>query len=197
KCLKCDCLWSEHQHITYEYETNIVRLDGSCSLADIDKRISDLRDEKTKIEDIYKKLAKFLHANSILPLNDDILEYLRHFIREEQIKKNSDSQNNDVIQGLEEMMKSYEQEMELFKRTIHSEKDRSSSKDVLKSDEIFSLVETLYNLPINGQNIREQVKVLIINQKKLISKREVLVKLPAKADSSTLMRQFKNIKSSN
>ncbi|CAF2996654.1 unnamed protein product [Rotaria socialis] len=197
KCLKCNCLWSEHQHITYEYETNIARLNGSCSLADIDKRISDLRDEQTKIEDIYKKLAKFLHANSMLPLNDDILEYLRLFIREEQMKKNSGSQNNDVIQGLKEMMKSYEQEMELFKRTIDSEKDRSSSKDVLKSYEIFSLVGTLYRLPINGSKIREQVNGLNINQTKLISKQEVLVELPAKADSSALMRQFKNIMSSN
>ncbi|CAF3577730.1 unnamed protein product [Rotaria socialis] len=197
KCLKCDCLWSEHQHITYEYETNIVRLNGSCSLADIDKRISDLRDEQTKIEDIYKKLAKFLHANSMLPLNDDILEYLSCFIRQEQMKKDSGSQNNDIIQGLKEMMKSYEQEMKLFKRTIGSEKDRSSSKDVLKSDEIFSLVRTLYDLPINGKKIREQVEVLIFNQKKLISKQEVLVELPAKADSSALMRQFKNIMSSN
>ncbi|CAM4813124.1 unnamed protein product [Rotaria magnacalcarata] len=196
KCLKCDCLWSEHQHITYEYETSIHRLNGSSSLADIDKRISDLRDEKKKIEDVYKKLAKFLHANAILPLNDDILEYLRHFIREEQMKKNSGSQNNDVIQGLEEMMKSYEQEMELFKQTIDSEKDRSSSKDVLKSDEIFSLVGTLYRLPINGSKIREQVNGLNINQNKLSLKREVFVELPSKANSSTVMKQFKNIISS-
>jgi hypothetical protein len=104
-------------------------------LSDIDKRISDLRDEKTQIETVYKKLAKFLHANAILPLNDDILEYIRHFIREEQMKKNA-----DVVEGLEKMMKDYTEEMELFKKVIEKEKDPSDSRDVLQPEEIFPLV---------------------------------------------------------
>ncbi|CAF3385692.1 unnamed protein product [Rotaria sp. Silwood2] len=193
KCTKCKCSWKTHQHITYEYETNVRRLTEASSLSDIDKRISDLKDEKSKIEDVYKKLSKFLHANAILPLNDDILEYLKLFIKEEQMKKNAGNQNNDVIQGLEQMMKDYEEEINLFKKTIENEKDRSNAKDVLKSDDIFPLVGTLYRLPINGKKIREQVDGLKISQNNISSKREIFVELPVKANSSTIMCQFKNI----
>ncbi|CAF4223693.1 unnamed protein product, partial [Rotaria sordida] len=193
QCTKCKCSWQKHQHITYEYETNVRRLTEASSLSDIDKRISDLKDEKSKIEDVYKKLSKFLHANAILPLNDDILEYLRLFIKEEQMKKNAGNQNNDVIQGLEQMMKDYEEEINLFKKTIENEKDRSNAKDVLKPDEIFPLVGSLYRLPINGKKIREQVDGLKISQNNISSKREVFVELPVKANSSTIMRQFQNI----
>ncbi|CAF1157636.1 unnamed protein product [Rotaria sordida] len=193
QCTKCKCSWQKHQHITYEYETNVRRLTEASSLSDIDKRISDLKDEKSKIEDVYKKLSKFLHANAILPLNDDILEYLRLFIKEEQMKKSAGNQNNDVIQGLEQMMKDYEEEINLFKKTIENEKDRSNAKDVLKPDEIFPLVGSLYRLPINGKKIREQVDGLKISQNNISSKREVFVELPVKANSSTIMRQFQNI----
>jgi hypothetical protein len=161
-------------------------------LSDIDKRISDLRDEKTQIETVYKKLAKFLHANAILPLNDDILEYIRHFIREEQMKKNA-----DVVEGLEKMMKDYTEEMELFKKVIEKEKDPSDSRDVLQPEEIFPLVGTLYRLPINGRKIREQVDGLKITQENISSKREIFVELPAKANSSKVMRQFKDALASN
>jgi vacuolar-type H+-ATPase subunit F/Vma7 len=154
-------------------------------LSDIDKRISDLRDEKTQIEGVYKKLAKFLHANAILPINDDILEYIRHFIREEQMKKNA-----DVVQGLEQMMKDYTEEMELFKKAIEKEKDPSNSRDILQPDGIFPLVGTLYRLPINGKKIREQVDGLKITQADISSKREIFVELPAKANSSKVMREF-------
>ncbi|CAF4234157.1 unnamed protein product, partial [Rotaria sordida] len=68
---------------------------------------------------------------------------------------------------------------------------------VLKPDEIFPLVGTLYRLPINGSQIREQVNGLKLNQENLSAKREIFVQLPAKANSSKVMLQFKNIISSS
>ena len=56
-----------------------------------------------------KKLAKFLHTNAILRLNDEIIEYLKHFIREEQMK-----QKRSVVQGFHETMESYNQEIQMF-----------------------------------------------------------------------------------
>ncbi|CAF3545228.1 unnamed protein product [Rotaria sp. Silwood1] len=196
-CRKCGCSWKKHQHITYEYETQLTCLNKSSSLSDIDQRLRDLRFEKTEIENVYKKLAKFLHANAILPINDDILEYLRHFIREEQMKKNSGGQNNDIIHNLEQIMRNYEEEINLFREAIKNDTDPSNRKDVLKPNEIFPLVGTLYRLPINGSQIREQVDELKLNQGNLSAKREIFVRLPAKANSSKVMLQFKNIISSN
>jgi hypothetical protein len=185
-CRECGCSWEQHQHITYEYETKLACLEGQSSLADIDKRISDLREEKRIIEDVYKKLAKFLHANAILPINDDIIEYLRHFMREEEMNKNA-----NVVQGLEQMMKDYQEEMDLFKETIKNDKNSANAKDVLQHDEIFPLVGTLYRLPINGQKIREQVQGLKITQQSISAQREIFVELPAKAASSQVMLQFR------
>ncbi|UJR20042.1 hypothetical protein I4U23_023176 [Adineta vaga] len=187
KCMKCGCSWKEHQHITYEYQTNLTRLGGRLSLDDIDQRISDLRREKSQIEDVYKQLAKFLHANAILPIHDDIIEYLKHFIREEQMKK-----NQDVVRGLEKMLENYLEEIDLFKKTIENLKDPSNERDVLKPDQIFPLVGTLYRLPINGQKIREQVDGIKITQGDISASREVFIQLPEKASRSKVMSQFRD-----
>lgn len=109
------------------------------------------------------------------------------------MKKKSNNQSNNIIENLEQTIKDYEEEINLFKETIKNGKDPLNSKDVLKPDEIFPLVGTLYRLPINGQKIREQVKSLTISENNLSFKREVFVELPSKANSSTIMKQFKNI----
>ncbi|CAF5049143.1 unnamed protein product, partial [Rotaria sp. Silwood1] len=94
--------------------------------------------------------------------------YCRHLIliiREERIKNKAGSQNNDVIQGLEQIMKGYEQEINLFREKIKNEIDLSNRKDVLKPENIFPLIETLFRLPINGNKIREKVEELKRSQK--------------------------------
>ena len=192
-CLICRCTWKRHIHITYEYQTSLTDLDENCSLSDIDQRITNLRDEKATIEDVYKQLSKFLHANSLLPINDDILAYLEYFIRLEQMEKHSRGQDNTVVEGLRQMMRDYEEEINLFKQTIKDEKDPSKAKGVLKCDEIFPLVGTLYRLPINGPKIREQVDKLKIGQNNLSTEREIFVELPATANSSKVMNEFKNL----
>ncbi|CAF1233505.1 unnamed protein product [Rotaria sp. Silwood1] len=195
-CSKCGCVWNDHQHITYEVKTDIRYLNEASSAADITKRINNLKEEKAKIEEVYKKLAKFLHANAILPLHDDIVEYLKLCIKQEEMKTNSGGQNNEVIQGLELLMKEYKEEINLFKETIKNEKDPTNHKDVVKPDQIFTLVGTLYRLPIYGNFIRTQVNGLKITQDNTSSKREVYVELPSKANASQIMRQFKNHMSS-
>jgi hypothetical protein len=94
------------------------------------------------------------------------------------------------------MMKGYADEMESFEKAIQNERERSNSKDVLKYEEIFPLVETLYRLPINGQKIREQVDILRISELNVLRKRETYVELPAKADLSKTMLGFKGFLSS-
>jgi hypothetical protein len=104
--------------------------------------------------------------------------------------------NTDAVRGLEKLMKNYEEEMNLFKQTIKDDKDSANSNDVLKPDQIFPLVGTLYRLPINGQKIREQVDGLRITQENISAQREVFVELPAKANTSKVMLQFQGFVSS-
>ncbi|CAF4497369.1 unnamed protein product, partial [Rotaria magnacalcarata] len=192
-CLACGCPWEKHHHITYEYQTNLTHLNKNASLSDIDEYITSLRNEQEQIKDVYKKLAKFLHANAILPLNEDILEYLQQFIHEEKMKNNAGARNTDVIDALQKMMDDHKKEMELFKETIRNGGERPNSKDVLQPKEIFPLVGTLYHLSINGKKIRDQVNGLKLSQDNIKRDREIYLELPAKANSSTVMREFKNV----
>lgn len=201
--MECGCHWLQHKHITYEYNTsrthinsNRTRNAGSnqeISLRGIDQRITDLREEAAKIQDVYKKLAGFLHANAILPINDDILEYLRYFIREEQLKQSAGARNADVIAGLEKMMAEFTNDMELFKKTLKEQKESGDMADVIQPEEIFILVGELYRLPINGQQIRQQVEGIKISQERYGAKRENPVHLPEKAKSSKVMLQLRDI----
>ena len=205
-CTKCRCHWEQHKHITYECDTRLThagsnRTSGatkneSLSLGDIDKRICDLRKEKRQIEDVYKQLVRSLHANAILPINDDFPEYVRYFIREEQMKQNAGVHNTELISNLKEMMADYTKEMELFKKTLEEQSDAHEQADVLLSEDVFTLVGILYHLPINGQQIRDQVNGIQINQGTHSTEREKYVELPAKAASSALMLQLQRIISS-
>jgi hypothetical protein len=70
-------------------------------------------------------------------------------------------------------------------------KERNHNASSLKRDgAVIHLVGTLYRLPINGRKIREQVDGLKITQENISSKREIFVELPAKANSSKVMREF-------
>lgn len=191
-CIKCGCPWEKHHHITYENETNLTHVTANASLSDIDQLITSLRKEQEQIRDVYRKLARFLHANAILPLNDDIIEYLKQFIREEQMKQSAGAKNSDVIDNLQIIMKDYENEIQLFKETIKTDGVRPNSKDVLQPEEIFPLVGTLFRLPINGKKIREQVDGLKYSEHIVSKDREIYVKLPAKAETSTVMLEFVN-----
>ncbi len=199
----CQCRWRQHKHITYECDTRLTHAGSNAtsntttnkelSLHEIDKRISDLRKEKQQIEEVYKKLARFLHANSILPINDDFLDYLQYFIREEQMKQSSGAHNTKLIARLEEMMADYKNDMELFKKTLQDQRDNNEEIEVVQSEDVFNLVGTLYHLPINGKQIRAQVEGIKFSQEKYSAQREIYVELPAKAASSNVMCQLKDI----
>ncbi|CAF2709228.1 unnamed protein product [Rotaria sp. Silwood2] len=147
------------------------------SLSDIDQHISSLREEERKIQDVYKKRARFLHQNAILPINDDFPDYIRYFLHEEQLKQSAGARNNEVISNLEKIMSDF------IKNTTEN----------LRSEDIFTLVGTPYRLPINGKQICEQVQGIEISQGEYSAKREVLIDLPVKAASSKVMLQLKDI----
>jgi hypothetical protein len=76
-------------------------------------------------------------------------------------------------------------------RTSENEDSSANKTDLIEAKDIFPLVATLYDLPINGHEIRKQVEEFKINQNK-IKKREIFVQLPGKAHFSNLMLQLKD-----
>jgi hypothetical protein len=186
-------------HITYRYERNLtyVQLDDPDSVRTpqsiitlIDKRISDLRDEEAAIRQICVKLSLFLKANSITPFNDDMLEYFNHFIKEEKQKRMEGKDNADIIRGLEEMIRDYTQEVNLFTRNISPATDTMDNS--VQIDEIFTLVQQLYDLPINGKLIAEQINRMKEGRVQAATSAEQYVDLPTGSNSPQILKNLKD-----
>ena len=151
-------------HITYRLEKNLTHIpintDGKTPTAImhlIDQRISELRKEEKAIRDICVKLSGFLKSNSITPFNDDMIEYLNHFLNEEKLKQTANGGNQDVIRDLERSIEEYTRELDLFSRSIQRDTTEEFI-DPKKIEAIFDLVAELYKLPINGKSIESQVE---------------------------------------
>jgi hypothetical protein len=69
----------------------------------------------------------------------------------------------------------------------------SDSTNVIKPEDIFLLVGTLYHLSINGAKIRAQFNELKGAQHKFSRNREQTVHLPAEAAFSSVMAELRNI----
>jgi hypothetical protein len=164
----------------------------------IEQRIKDLKAEQEAIIKVCTQLTQFLRVNSLNPVNDDIIEYIQHFIREERTKKNAGVQNDGVIAGLENLLVDYKQEMDIVQKGMRISQtslstNPSDSNSAVKAEDIFILVGSLYRLPINGVKIRAQVDELKRVQHKFSRNREQTVSLPAEAASSSVMADLKRI----
>jgi hypothetical protein len=199
KCKVCGCEWIEHMHVTYEFKKRLtyIEIDENPSsrssetiISHIDQRIAQLKQEQDIIRHICAKLTLFLRVNSINPTNEDVIEYINHFIREEKQKLNAGANNEQVIHGLENMIKDYQNEIKLLKSNANSKHEKS---DVPTIDEIFIFKCQLCELPITGKYMAEQIKILNVNQMNLIEEREEYVELPWNAQFSANMEKLKQV----
>lgn len=203
-CQKCGCHWKEHMHITYEFQKFMININlgtensVQSQLEVVEKRIHDLTNEQNQIRQVCAQLSQFLRANALNPVNDDILQYIEHFIREEQIKRNAGAQNDDVIAGLQNLLNDYRHEMSVFQEGLRMARmslsnNASDLTAIGQPEDMFLLVGTLYRLPINGPKIRAQVEELKRVQEKFSRNREQTVDLPAEAYSSAAMTDLISI----
>ncbi len=191
-------------HITYEFRKFLsnIKMNTNDNVQSpvemIEQRIKDLKAEQEAIIKVCTQLTQFLRVNALNPVNDDIIEYIQHFIREEKTKKNAGVQNDGVIAGLENLLADYKQEMDIVQKGMRISqttlsKNSSDSNNVIQAEDIFTLVGSLYRLPINGDKIRAQVDELKRVQHKFSRNREQTVSLPPEAASSSVMADLKRI----
>ena len=201
-CTICGCHWRKHKHITYECDTGLfyARADTIISTVgnkrlcqdEFDKYSSDLREEKRIIQHVYIRLAQFLNANLILPINnDDYKDYLQYFIDEERMKQNAGAHNRQIIANLEKIMADYNDEIEIFKQSLKRQRDGGEQIEALQLEDVFIVINTLYHLRINGQQIREQVKAQETSEQRSGAQHEKYIELQqAAAATSKLTRQI-------
>jgi hypothetical protein len=186
-------------NMTYEYDTNLVSFKSDKKKEDqtllnvIDQHINDLQKEQAEIEDILNKMSKFLHVNAILPLNDDNVQYLRFFIREEQMKHEAGTRNNAVFDGLSTIITNYEDNMDAFKKTLTNRNASSNAKDIPNAADVYALFGNLRRLSINKELFRHSVDLIDRSANEAVRQTEKSVRLPEKAAKSTLMCTLKDI----
>ncbi len=177
KCEVCGCQWYDHMHITYETKQITKKIIDENVKSQISKKKSDqetkraiieeyqarvnqLQKEQRTINEISLKFAQFLRQNAIAAFNDAYADYLDHFINEEKIKKSADPNRYDdeILKGLEATKRSYLELIEIIKQAIDNNDPNMSP---VSPDDIAELEQQLYNLPINGQtlkNIKNEAK---------------------------------------
>lgn len=164
------------------------------TLDDIDQRINQLRYEAEHIQTVYKKLAEFLHMNAMLPFNDAVIEYLQYFIQEEQTKQKSRADNQQVINNLETMTEDFRTHIQLIQDTMKSQTDSDKqNKGQQQPEDVANLIQSLYDLPIMGIQLRDQVKSIMISQDVVVDKHERVIDLPTNSDCSRVMQQLTNL----
>lgn len=153
RCIKCGCSWKTHLHITYEDGT---RTEYIYTLTEIDKRIRDLRNALETIKVVNEKLSLYLHFNSLVPINESIIEYLNYSIR--AAKKKDSRQKPEHLQRIESLKEFYVANIQRTKELVENYKDDPDSIEIPSADDVFVLVKELYDLPFVGIMIRQQVE---------------------------------------
>ncbi|CAF3956059.1 unnamed protein product [Rotaria sordida] len=105
-----DLLQIDVRVVQLEYLRTVYINEKCCQLITVNNEVKIVYTSKCH-EQCY---CKIFHANAIIPINDDVLKYIRFYKRRTN-EKNSGCKNNDIIQGLEQMIKDYAKEINLFK----------------------------------------------------------------------------------
>jgi len=173
-CTKCGCSYVSHMHIYYEMEEMDVLVEDSAvkdliaqkadgkalirqSIKTLEKRSEDLLKEKEFLTKSVARFAIFLKNNAIAPYNDAFKDYLQHFIRNEQTKNTTaGAQNQTVIDGLQNMLISYEEEKRILDLVLNdSSKQESGSSGLVTAEDIKKLEQDLYGMKMYGARLRK------------------------------------------
>ncbi|CAG8599691.1 5398_t:CDS:2, partial [Gigaspora rosea] len=170
KCKSCGCHAKKHKAILYENRSsyskkfdkhieNIIsenKLDQFVKQNHIDKlqeKIDQLKVHKNTIDNIVIKFTQFLMQNTITTFNDKYAEYLDYIIRlEKRTFDATKSYNKEILKGLEETKKKYDEKVKAIKKKIESGEPPLCSPSI---EDIFNLVQQLYDLPNIGQYLQD------------------------------------------
>ncbi|KAF0508683.1 p-loop containing nucleoside triphosphate hydrolase [Gigaspora margarita] len=170
KCKSCGCPAKKHKAIFSECKSNYLKkfdkniknkisenkldqFDKQDHINMLQEKIDQLIVQKDTIDNIVIQFTQFLTRNAIATFNDKYAEYLDYIICLE--KKNLEitkSCNNEILEGLEETKRKYDEKVKVINKEIESGEPSSCSPSI---EDIFYLVQQLYNLPNIGQYLQD------------------------------------------
>uniref|UniRef100_A0AC34G330 G domain-containing protein n=1 Tax=Panagrolaimus sp. ES5 TaxID=591445 RepID=A0AC34G330_9BILA len=179
-CTTCKCSYKMHMHIKYEQQigtnnsflfTVAAAIVGSISglffgkseekfyktkreaEEELKEHEKNLTFEQEKITDALSTFAAFLKSCAIWTYNEDIESQLQMQIRSEK-RSAEETKNNDVVNRLEAVYKSYVEKHQLLNSILEKTKCNSN----ISTDVIANLKKELFDLPENGAIIKESFK---------------------------------------
>ena len=137
--------------------------------------------------DASAQFSSYLEAHAMAPYNDAFIDYLNIFIRAEETKLTSGGSPNKMLEDLKQLAEEHNQKKERFLRR------QGTSRSDMTASAIFDLIYELYELPINGKFILEQMQILQDAQRIFTKVEENKIVLPNVRYESTVMRELKRI----
>ena len=192
-CKRCGCHWTKHMHINYEtYRKKTMVVDETIKkllksnkteqekkeehIKNLEKRIEKFKDEQKIITEASATFACFLKYNAIAPYNDALAEYLNLLIKKEKqiARADEESNNQDNIEGLENMKREYEEQVRILNNAMNNKNNNVN----ITPAAIKALEQKLLNLEFSGTNLKEILKGGDKGKKEMYSYHEKTISPP-------------------
>ena len=179
-CTTCGCNYRLHMHTTYnttlvekeflsdEVQAQInkksdMKEKKKAFIKELEKRISELEEEKRIIFHCASHFGVFLIRNAMIPYNDSFSDYLDMLIRDEEGKERKIRNDKRIIQ-LRKDKETHEQNKKIIMSTIRSSSD--NMKQFISIQQIYEMRKELCSLKHNGTTLKEALgDVLVVMNK--------------------------------
>jgi len=135
----------------------------------------------------------------MVPLSHNTIKLICQLIFQQIEWKSSDC-NSDDIRLLDNLMAKYDNLKKLMMMNINEQTalfDVKTIDQLSQMKNILNLLDKLCALPIHGIHIRQYLEKLEKYQRNKVEQKENVVKLPASAQSSSLMQKLRAIMDQN
>ena len=174
KCSKCNHDYRVHMHLNYtttlvekeflpkDAQDKITEMDNhkaqrEAFIAELEKRIMELEDEKKYIFECASQYGVFLKQNALIIHNDSFSDYLDMLIKEEEAKETM-IRDDKRIAELKENKQAYEQQKEQIMRKVQGSSD--SNKEVIYLEKIYEIKAKLCSLKHSGETLKETLGIV-------------------------------------
>ena len=175
-CTTCGCNYRFHMHITYnttlvekeflsdEVQAQInkksdMKEKKKAFIKELEKRISELEEEKKYIFHCASHFGVFLIRNAMIPYNDSFSDYLDMLIRDEESKERKIRNDKRIIQ-LRKDKETHEQNKKIIMSTIRSSSD--NMKQFISIQQIYEMRKKLCSLKHNGTTLKEALGDVLV-----------------------------------
>ncbi|XP_054761933.2 uncharacterized protein LOC129268409 [Lytechinus pictus] len=206
ECRSCSHSYMQHMHMTYQLEViekeflsqeiqdqiNKIcdtRTQKEAFIAEINKKVGELKEEQKIIMGTGAKFGSFLKAHALITYNDAVGDYLDMSIKQEEVKPD-EIRDEGLLETLRQMKDEYHQQREILDNAM----DKGSSENIKTPEQVRELQEKLFKLPHFGATLKKLFEEISIEHTaKNIPFKEKIVHAPPPRMASKLRKGGKNL----